>query len=78
MAVLGPCDRFWCAGRENPAAPAPTFRPKINDPVRRLYYIEIVFDDNERVAVVRQSVKNPQKHLNILKMQSRGRFVEYV
>jgi hypothetical protein len=55
-----------------------TFRPEINHPIRHFDHIEIVFDDEQRVARRAQLKQNLKQLCHIVEMQSRRGFVENV
>ena len=40
------------------------------------YDIEIMFDDNDRIALIDQFMQHFQKLLHIFEMQARGRFIQ--
>src|SRR3954471_22312484 len=68
-------------GRAFGHRPAPTraaFRPHVDQPVRRLDHLEIVLDDDHRVARVDQRVQHLQQLPDVLEMQAGGRLVQDV
>src|SRR6476469_10967661 len=50
------CEILWCALRDDLSAAMAAFGAEIDHPVGRLDDIEVVFDDDDRVAVVAQLV----------------------
>src|SRR5690349_3644732 len=60
------------------AAAVAALRPEIDDPVRGLDHVEVVFDDDDGIAVVAQSVQHREQHFDVVEVQPRGRLVEYV
>ena len=52
------------------------FRAEIDDVIRGLDDIQVVFDDDQGVAAVHQLMKKTQKRGNIVEMQTGRRFVE--
>lgn len=54
------------------------FETEIDDPVRGFYNVEIVFDDDNCIAVIAQSMQHAQKLLDIVKMQTGRGLVENV
>lgn len=60
------------------AASVTAFRPKVDDPIGRLDHIEIVFNDNNGIALIHQSLQDKQQFAHIFKMQTRGRFVKNI
>ena len=67
---------FWRARRDDHTAAIAAFRPHVDDPIGGLDHVKIVFDDNNRVAVITQSVEHFQQQINVGEMQASGRFVE--
>src|SRR5687768_7353651 len=59
-------------------SPRPPFGTKVDDPVRRLDDVEIVLDDQHRVATIHQTVEHVEQQPDILEVQAGGRLVEYV
>lgn len=55
-----------------------TFGSNVNDVVHGFDNIQIVFDDQYRIAFIYQFVEHQQQNADVLKMQSRGRFVQNV
>ena len=60
------------------AALVTAFRPDINQIIRRLNHIQVMFNDNDRIAAVRQSAQNLDQLMDIGKMQSRRRLIQNV
>ena len=58
--MAGNCagDHFRWACGENLTAAAAAFRPEIDDPVGGSDHIEVVFDDDYRVAVIGEPVQH--------------------
>lgn len=50
----------------------------IDDPVGVAHDVEIVLDDEERIAGLFEPIERAQERLGVGRMQSRGRFVEHV
>ena len=59
-------------------AAASAFRPKVDDVIRRLDHIHVVFDHDHRIALVRESPQHLQEHLGILEVETRGGLVKDV
>src|SRR6478736_7476502 len=78
VRFLVPCDLLRRALGNYPAALFSAFGAKVNDPVGVSDYIEIVFDNYNRVAEVGQSVQHVEQFANIVKMQTCSRLVEQV
>src|SRR5690606_16584320 len=51
---------FWCTACDDFAATVATLRAKVDDPVRCLDDVEIVFDDHDGIALVAQLVQHAQ------------------
>ena len=75
-AVLA--DSLRCPGGDDFAATIATFRPDINGPVCRFYDIQVMFDDDNCIAVIAQTVQYAQQLFNIVEVQTGGRFIENV
>ena len=69
---------FWRPRDENLSAASPAFGAEINDPVSRLDDIEVVLDDDDRIAVIDEPVQDIEQQLDILKMQPSRRLVKNV
>ena len=67
-----------CAGDHYLAAPVTALRPEVDQPVGSLYHIEVVLDDDHRIALFDQAVEHPEQLADIFEMQAGGRFVENV
>ena len=78
------CDRRTAATssgvplRDNPSAVRPAFRPEIDDEVRALDHVEIVLDDDHRVAETDEPLQHIQQLVNVGEVQTRGGLVEDV
>src|SRR6185369_2386450 len=64
-------------GDNLPTLVAP-FRPQIDDPVGSLYDIEIVLDDNNRIATLHQLVQHLQQLGDVSEVKSCCRLVQDV
>src|SRR5947207_8671558 len=61
------------------AAPAnPAFRPEIDQVIRAPDHVQVVLDDDDRVALVDQLVQHVQQLARVLEVQPRRRLVEDV
>src|ERR1700720_2417423 len=56
---------------DNFAAAVAAFRPQINQPVRRLNDVQVVLDDQERSAAVKQLAERAQEFCDVIEVQSR-------
>ena len=69
---------FRCSiGYQRPAL-IPAFRPEINDIIRSLNDIKVMFDDNNRISVRRKSLQDVDQLMDICKMKPGRRFVENI
>ena len=55
-----------------------TFGSKVNNPVCCFDYVEIMFNHNNRVALISQPVKHAEQLTYIMKVQASGGFVQNV
>jgi len=65
-----------CAGNNEVSPFVAAVRPQINDMVGALDDIHIMFNDNYRVASLYEGIQGSHKALDVMEMQSRGRFVK--
>ena len=69
-------DLRGCA-RENDFAPRfAAFRTEVDDPVARCYYIEVVFDHEQRMSRLHQAPERTQEFGDVLEMQTGRRLIE--
>src|SRR6476620_5169471 len=66
------------ARRDHGAAAGPALGTHVDDPVRRLDHVEVVLDDDDRIAFVDKAVENGEQLADVLEMQAGGRLVEDV
>ena len=69
MAVRMSCDLFRGAAYQDLSTAGSAFRTEIDDPVSRLYHIQVMFDDHYGVAMITQAMQHSEQVLNILAMQ---------
>ena len=69
---------LWRPFGHNCSAGLSATRPHIDDPVSALDDIEVVFDHDERIALIPEAIKYLKKSGDIGKVESGGRFVEQV
>src|ERR1051325_5994842 len=69
-------DLFGCAGRHNFSAALAGFRAEIDHPVGAFDHVEVVLDDEQRMAGIDQALKDFQEHAHIVEVQAGGGFVE--
>ncbi len=80
-AVCGRLDRLEPVGRtavEHVAALLARGRPDVDDPVGVADHVELVLDDEQRIAGGLQPVERAQQRLGVGRMKPRGRLVEHV
>jgi len=65
VAVFVARDFLGCALCNDVAAMFSTFRAKIENPIGALHHVEVVFDDNHRVAIASQPQKNFDELMDI-------------
>jgi hypothetical protein len=72
------CDLFGGALRDHSTAAAATLGAEVDDPVGALDHVEVVLDDDDRVALVDQPLQHPEQLADVLEVQPGGRLVEDV
>src|SRR5882762_3303299 len=74
-----------CSGRGNrvrrpfgheASALLPRVRSEVDNPVRGANQVEVMFDDNHRMAGIDEPLKSFQEDTNIVEMKPGGRFIE--
>src|ERR1035441_7874933 len=70
--------RLGSSGCDDPPAAIPAVRPQVHDPVRRLDHVEIVLDDEHRVAAGSGPVPYAEQHADVLEMEAGGGLIENV
>ena len=78
MRRWGSGDGFWRAGCDDVSAVFACVGSKIDDPVCAFDDVEVVFYDENGVAAVNEAVEYFDKDADVVKVQSRGGFVEEV
>ena len=66
------------AGGHDLAAARAAFGPQVDDPVGRFDHVQIVLDDQHRVAGIDKVVQHFEQHLDVGKVQAGGRLVEQI
>src|SRR6185312_1876031 len=69
-ALLRPGDLLGRPDGHDLAAAGPAFRAEVDDPVRGLDHIEVVLDDDHRVALVHQTVQDLKQLADVLEVQT--------
>ncbi len=67
---------FRGAGGHNMPAPVAALGPQVNEIIRGLDDLQVVFDDDHRVAGFHQAVQYLEKLVDVSQVQARGRFVQ--
>src|SRR5262249_54081498 len=65
-------------GGNHPAAGIASLRPEIDQVVRTPDHVEIVFDDDDRVALIHKLVQHIEQFARVLEVKTGGRLVEDV
>ena len=75
--------RFLCgrnlfrrSSYKDPASSSTTFGSQVDDPVCSFHDVHIVLDDDDGVTKINQAMEYIEQNPDILKMQSRGWFIE--
>ena len=63
---------------DDAAAAVAAFGAEVQDPVGGLDHFQIVLDDDDGVACIRQFVQHLQQFRDVVEMQARGRFIQNV
>src|SRR5512133_3824972 len=71
-------DLLGRAGGDDLAAVLPALGAHVDDTVGRLDDVEVVLDDDDRVALLDEAVQDVEQALDVGEVQSRGRLVEDV
>ena len=71
-------DLFRCARRDDPPAAGSALRSQIDHVVGRLDHVEIVLDDDDRVALIDQLHQDVEQLARVFEMQTGRRFVQDV
>ena len=74
--ILG--DGFWRAGCDDVSAVFTGVGSEVDDPVCAFDDVEVVFYDENGVAAVNEAVEDFDEDADVVKVQSRGGFVEEV
>ena len=78
MGAWVACDLLRRADRNYLTAAGAAFRSEIDHPIGGLDDIEIVLDDDHRVAVIAQAVQDLKQLLDVVEVQTGGRLIEDV
>ena len=69
---------FRCTGHYHGAAPVTAFRTHIDNIIRCLYHIQIMFDNDHSIAALRQTLQDLHQLVYIRKMQTCGRLIQNI
>ncbi len=72
------CDLFGSALRDDGAAHVAAFRTEIDDVVGHFDDVEIVFDHENRIALVTERLQHFQELFDVGDMEAGRRFVQYI
>src|SRR5688572_7560388 len=78
MRLANTHDLFWRSDTDNIPTRVAAFRTEIDDLVRGLDDVEIMFDHEERTARIDQRTKRREQFVDVVEVQARGWFVEDV
>ena len=78
MTLRNAGDLLRGAGGDDAPAAVAAFGPEVDHPVGGLDDIQVVLDHHHRVARIAQPVQYVQQQADVVKVQSRGRFIQYV
>src|SRR5262245_5775600 len=78
VALLDPGDLLGRAGGDDAPAALAAFGPEVDDPVGALDDVEVVLDDDKRVARVGEAVEDDDELSDVLEVQAGGGLVEDV
>ena len=67
---------LWRPAATNLSAFLAGVRAEVDDPVGAFDDLEIVLDDDDRVACIDQALEQPEQQRDVVEMQPGGRFVE--
>jgi hypothetical protein len=67
---------LWRSADDDLAAAIAGFRAEVNHPIGTFDHIEIVFDDDDRMAGVHKALKDLKQHAHVVKVQAGGGLVE--
>jgi hypothetical protein len=71
-------DHFGNTGGNHDAARGTALRPKINDPIGVHHYLKIVLDNDDRVSLLHEPMKDADDATDIVGMKSARRLIEQI
>src|SRR5216683_3943939 len=78
VGLLRSGDDFWSTLRHDPTAAFAAFRTKVDDPVGLFDDVEVMLDDQHRVAKRNQSLEHIQQFANVVEVQTCGGLIKNV
>ena len=78
IALLAFSYFFGSTGRKHLSSSSSAFRPHVDDVVGQLDDVEVMLDDNNRIALIHQTIKHIHQNTDIFEMKAGGWFVEDV
>ena len=78
MAFRDFCHLLGLAFGHHLAAAVATLGANINDMICGFHHIQVVFDHNDRIALINQLMQYFEQFAHIFKMQTRGRFIQNI
>ena len=78
VTVLAFDDILGCSHGQDFTSSGSTLGSEVYEPVTALDHVEIVFDHDERVVVVREALHHFEQFLDVREVKSGGRFVKDV
>ena len=71
-------DIFRCTGGYDCATAVTTFRSKVDNPISGFYHIQVVFNDDDGIAVIAEPVQYGKQLFNIVEVQAGSGFIKDV
>src|ERR1039458_231816 len=78
FSIHYPRDLFGRALGHDAAAFFSAFGAQIDDPVGVADDVQVVFDDDDRVSEIRETVQHVEQLAHIVEVQSRGRLIQQI
>src|SRR6202020_2979311 len=78
IRLLHPRHLLWCPLGYEPPAFFATFGAEVNNPIGIADHIQIVFDDDDRIAQVTQPVQDVEQFSYIVEVQAGGGLIQQV
>ena len=69
---------FRSSSRKHLAATSSALRTDVDDVVGKFYYVEVVLDDDNGIALIHELLNNIHQNANVFEVQTRSRLVEDV